>query len=258
VVDLIATCDILYIMVIVVLSPCCYFFLIPNVMRREEFLMNLKQKRKIELERQKDRRKEEVILGAIQVFKENGIVNAKMTDIAEKAQVGVASVYRYFKTKADLVIEAATMFWDLEVSELFENYNNKTFEKLGSIEKIKNILYIFIEFYENHKDFVRFIFELDNYIVNEQITKEKLVNYENSIIDLREVIFDEMRKGKEEGLIRKDISESEFYNTITHALMSLCEKLVLRGNILKSDKEVDGKKQIQLIIDMAVNYIENK
>jgi AcrR family transcriptional regulator len=220
--------------------------------------MDLKNKRKIELEKQKDRRKEEVIFAAIQIFKENGIGNAKMTDIAEKAQIGVASVYRYFKTKADLVIEAATMFWDLEVRELLENYNDATFEKLNSIEKIKNILDFFAEFYENHKDFVRFIFELDNYIVNEQITEDKLVNYENCIIDFREVIFDEIRKGKGQGLIRKDISESEFYNTITHALMSLCEKLVLRGNILKSDKEVDGKKQIKLIIDMAVNYIENK
>ena len=36
---------------------------------------------------------------AAELYLTVGIGNAKMTDIAEKAQIGVASLYRYFGTK---------------------------------------------------------------------------------------------------------------------------------------------------------------
>ena len=51
---------------------------------------------------------DEVIDAALsRVFIKQGIDKTKMTDIAEEAQIGVASVYRYFKTKPDIAIEAA-------------------------------------------------------------------------------------------------------------------------------------------------------
>lgn len=219
--------------------------------------MDLKTKRKKELFEQKERRKDEVISAAVEVFKEKGIENSKMTDIAEKAEVGVASVYRYFKTKPDLAVEVAIKFWNMEINSIYTEFDKDNINKLIGIEKLKTILNVFVNLYNNHKDFVRFLEEFDNYVIKEQIPSEKLENYEKSIINLKNIIFEALEEGKVDGSIRSDIDNEVFYITVSHSLMTLAQKLILRGNILKSDSDVSGESQIKLIIDMAVNYIQN-
>lgn len=218
--------------------------------------MDLREKRKREQEELKEQRKEEVVEAAVEVFKKHGIENAKMTDIAVEAKVGVASVYRYFKTKPDLAIEAATMFWRKEIGKLYSCYTNEAFLKMRGIDKVKEILEVFLKLYEDHQDFVSFIYEFDNYIIREKISREKLNDYEKNIVNLEPVLLNAIDSGKKDGTIRKDLIGEQFYFSVTHALMSLCQKLVLRGNVLESDQYVDGEEQIRTIIDMAVQYIK--
>lgn len=220
--------------------------------------MDLKTKRKNELILQKEKRKEEVIFAALEVFKEKGIENSKMTDIAEKAEVGVASVYRYFKTKPDLAVEVAVKFWNIETSSLYNELDMDSINKLIGIDKLATILGVFINLYNNHKDFLRFLEEFDNYVIKEQISSEKLETYEKSIINLKKIIFDALEEGKKDGSVHRNVDNEIFYITISHALVTLSQKLILRGNILKSDSTVSGESQIKLITDMAVNYIQNK
>lgn len=219
--------------------------------------MDLRTKRKIEMNDQKEKRKEEVIEAAVKVLREKGIEKSKMTDIAEKAEVGVASVYRYFKTKPELVIAAGTEFWREEIDSLYYNLNSLDFNELNGLEKVNRILNVFLILFQEQSDFIRFIEEFDNYIVKEQIPPDKLQAYEKGIIDLKPVMFEALKQGKEDGSVRKGIDDNEFYVTIAHSLMTLCQKLTLRGTILKSDKEIGSEVQIRLLIQMALAYIKN-
>jgi hypothetical protein len=47
-----------------------------------------------------------------------------------------------------------------------------------------------------------------------------------------------------------------YYFAVNRALFMLVEKLT-SGPIVKSDKLIDEKPQVDLIIDMAINYIKN-
>lgn len=217
--------------------------------------MELKEKRKIEQENLKRQRKEEVITAALEVFKIQGIENTKMTDIAEKAEIGVASVYRYFKTKPDIAVEAARKLWEDEIKELYASYTDEAFLNKNGVTMVKEILEVFLKLYKDHQDFMRFIDEFDRYVVRENISTEKLKEYEKSIIDLKSIMIKALECGKKDGTIRSDLDGGHFYFSITHALMSLCQKLILRGNVLESDKYVEGEEQIKTIIDMAVKYI---
>ncbi|WP_163192886.1 TetR/AcrR family transcriptional regulator [Clostridium thermarum] len=217
--------------------------------------MNPKERRKVEIDNLKEQRKEEVVSAAIEVFKEKGIDNTKMTDIAEKAEVGVASVYRYFKTKFDLVLAAATYLWREDIREIYEQFYDSAFKKLSGIEQIRKILDISIDLYKQYPQYLSFLEYFDNYIVKEKVPAEKLESYEKNVIDMRRGIFEALEQGKKDGSIKADIDNNTFYITITHALMSLSQKLILRGTILKSDYEVSGEDQIRLLVDMAVGYI---
>ena len=217
--------------------------------------MDLREKRKIEIENQKNQRKEEVIIAALEVFKKEGIENAKIVDIAERAEIGVASVYRYFKTKPDLVVEAACKFWKDEISELYTYYIEENFLNKDGITKVREILEVFLKLYNGHQEFMQFIDEFDRYVVREKISKEKLKLYEKSIIDLKPVMIDALECGKKDGTVNKKLESQQFYFSINHALMSMCQKLILRGNVIESDNFVQGEEQIKLIIEMAIKYI---
>ncbi|MTI70066.1 MAG: helix-turn-helix transcriptional regulator [Firmicutes bacterium] len=219
--------------------------------------MDLKSKRKRELDIRKKKRRKEIIKVALEVFKEKGIDNTKMTDVAKKAEFGVATLYRYFNTKADLVIETATLLWDEEINVINNMLNEKTFTELKAIKRVRKILELFLDIYYNHQDTLSFLEQFDNYIVKENIPEDKLENYEENVINIKESIIKAINEGKIDGSIRKDIDVDVFYVTITHSLMSLCQKLVLRGKILTNDNVVKENEQIQLLIDMAIDYISN-
>ena len=217
--------------------------------------MEVKIKRKLEMDNQKGKRKEQVVLAAIEVFKQKGIVNSKMTDIATKAEIGVATVYRYFNTKSELVIAAATTLWEEKISILFNKFDEPTFMELNGADRVRTILNIFVSVYQKYPEFISFLEHFDNYIIKESIPLENLENYEIIIMDTKLAIFHAIDKGKKDGSIKSNMDNDAFYITITHSLMSLSQKLILRGNILRSDSDIKGDTQLKLLIDMAMLYL---
>lgn len=217
--------------------------------------MDLREKRKQEQDAIKKQRMDEVIDAALRVFIRQGIDKTKMTDIAEEAQIGVASVYRYFKTKPDTAIEAARRLWQEEIGNLQEQYQKSlTAEKSGR-EQVTEGLLLFLEIYQKHTDFLKFLDEFDRYIVKEQIVSEKMEQYEGSIIDLKSFMIDAIESGKKDGSIRQDLDSEVYYFSVTHALVALSQKLALRGKVLTSDEQIHGERQLKMIIDMAVQYL---
>lgn len=219
--------------------------------------MDLAEKRKKEIKEQKDKRKELVIAAALDVFIEKGIENTKMTDIAKKAEVGIASVYRYFKTKTEIVIEAGIKYWSKEIDIFYSPILENDYQKLNGLARVSKLLDVFIDIYMNHKDFYKFIEEFDNYVVKEKIPCDRLFLYEKKILDLMPIMIEALDIGKKDGSINKNINNEHYYMTITHTLISLSQKLILRNIILDSDNYFEGKSQLELIKAMALKYIEN-
>lgn len=218
--------------------------------------MDLREKMRLQRDEEKDRRKEDVLKAAITVFRKSGIERSKMQDFADAAEVGIASVYRYFNNKSEIVIAAATRMWDEEIANFISNFNERGFYKLNGISRVEKILLVFVQVYEDDKQFMRFIEEFDNYIVNENIPREKLKCYEMNILSLMPVMIDALEVGKMDGSINKKVDNNIFYITITHTLISLCQKLILRKNVLNCDEFVSGEAQIKLVIEMALKYLE--
>ena len=219
--------------------------------------MNLLEKKSIEDEEQKNYRKNLVLSAAIDVFVEKGIENSKITDIAEKAQVGVASVYKYFKNKTEIVIEAGISFWSIEENFLLEMFTKNNFDELNGLNKINQILDIFIEIFLNHKDFLRFVEEFDNYVIKKKIPPRRLTMYEKNVLKLLPIMVDALNVGKEDGSINLNIDNEQFYFTTTRTLIILSQKLISRNIILNNDTNFEEVAQLKLFKEMALKYIKN-
>src|SRR3989338_10049568 len=53
-------------------------------------------------EREKRQRKELILEGARKLFQERGFLNVTMSDLAESAELSIATLYLYFKNKDDI------------------------------------------------------------------------------------------------------------------------------------------------------------
>ena len=62
-------------------------------------------------ERQAQQRREKIIQASMQLFWEKCVEDTSMEEVAKCSGVGVATVYRYFPTKIELVIETAEFYW---------------------------------------------------------------------------------------------------------------------------------------------------
>ena len=69
-------------------------------------------------EESKNKKNEKIINTAFRIFVEKKIEPVSITEIAEKAGVGRATVFRYYPTKADLAIAVCSAKWKEYLDEL--------------------------------------------------------------------------------------------------------------------------------------------
>lgn len=202
----------------------------------------------------KDKQKEFIVAEAAKMLLEKPIESVTISDIAHSVGVGEATIYRYFGKKENLVVLVANYLWGQINSRFFEK--KELFEKKNGLEKIKTILSLFRTMYEKQENYLSFIDDFDSFVLQKKIRTEELNEY-NAVLLKNKVIFDKFfEEGQKDGSINPLINGDAFYFTITHSLLSLCEKLT-REIIVESDLTIDASLQIQILIDMAVMYIEN-
>ena len=203
----------------------------------------------------KNRRIERAVDISAELFLKKGIDNVKMTDIADASGIGVATLYRYFGTKTGVTITVMTHLWN-NLKEMFSGiFDSEVFRSQKGIKQVRDLMRMFVILYTTHKDFMKLLGEFDLFIIREQVPKEKLEGYEKSIINFYPIFETSCKAGIEDGSIRDNLNFQLFYTTYAHALMELIKKL-LQGELLPNDNFSNGEKELELLVDSAVNYIK--
>lgn len=190
------------------------------------------------------------------LFLDNNIDDLKMTDIAEKIGIGVASLYRYFETKHNLVILCANHLLKEEIklfSKIFEEepYINKT-----GINQMNDLLKIYNVLITGHSKFMKFLNDFDAYIKKEKISKEELKEYDQIILQVYPLFENAYHKGLDDNTIREIDDFKSFYFSMNHSLLSLCFKIIATGDILFSDEITSNNKELTYLIDTFIYYLK--
>ena len=183
----------------------------------------------------------------------NGDVeDIKMTDIAEKCGIGVASLYRYFGTKGDIVAKAGAVLWG-RIRAMFDGvFESPYYLEKNGYERLCELMKVFKVLYVSHQDFLRFVDSFDRFAVNEKISPEALGEYESSVMNFFPLFEKAYYDGVKDGTAKADVDFQMMYLSVTHALMLLSEKFS-RGKVFDSD--VNGEKELDFLIEMALAYI---
>ena len=197
----------------------------------------------------KNARIERILLSAFSLFSHEGIDAIAMTDIAKNAEIGVASLYRYFETKDEIAIRTAIWAWESQKNVILPILKDSGYENKNGRQQLEEIFALFCKLYQNEPDFFRYIYFFDAYVVCQKIDAERLLPYQTVIESVQEVIESAIHKGIEDGSIAGVYRncEKQLYYSLMHTLFSTTQKLSLSSNMLNMDKENNAVEQLKLL-----------
>ena len=219
---------------------------------------NSMRNRRAELDRQIDSRKEIIKDAAIREFIENGIDRTKISDIARRAEIGEATVYRYFSTKPNLAAECAVKLWHVVMANLIQGIQDKKAEGLDGLTRMREVLLWFGSLHEKHPELLRLLNQLDNYNGQNRFSDELLRQFATEIVAAHSAVMEIVQEGRADGSIRSDFDAGQFYVTAARSILALSQKMLLRDGLETLGGTYTAEPQIQNLIDMQIYFIRGK
>ena len=203
-------------------------------------------------EEMREKRNHEILDCAQKKFMEHGIGNITMKAIASELKITRATLYKYFNSIEEIANE-------LEYRSIanFTQYlrENSSSEGTG-IQKISRMIEVFEKFVDEHSEDIMFTAMYDTYFGN-SVTDEKVQGKIEEEIHSFIVFHDLIDEGKIDGTIKKDIDSDLLNVTIANLLVSIMQRMTLRGEVIKREQYVENTNKIyETINKMIISYIK--
>ncbi len=204
----------------------------------------------------REKRMEEAVYVAAELFLKRGIHAVKMTDVADEAAMGVVSLYRYFGSKTVLAVRAGAMLWR-DVSALYESrVKPAALEDLTGIERMRILFSAYEDLFREHRDFVAFEGELDRMLKTETVPPEELQLYKESLMNFYPYFLDAFRRGEADGTIRRKADPLTVYQVVCHTVWALSQKLI-KGVVLQGFRPKEPE-EMHMVMEMALAYLASE
>jgi AcrR family transcriptional regulator len=206
-------------------------------------------------ERRKADWRESIVMTAAGLFLKNGIEPVAMTDIAKACDIGVATLYRYYGTKAGIVVEAGALLWK-DLLRLFDGiFETDGYRSKSGMAQIEELLGFFLRLYREQQPFLRFVQQFDRFVLAEKVPPEKLLSYQAHVLDLYPLFEAAYEKACREGSARPGLPAALVYASVSHALMAVSQKF-LAGDVLPSDAVADKDAELARLVDITLYYLK--
>jgi len=212
-----------------------------------------------EKDEMKNARMTRILAAGFDLFSVKGIDTIAMTDIAKKAEIGVASLYRYFSTKDEIAIRTAIWAWEHQKELILQTLKEADFDNQTGIRQMEIVFEMFIKIFHDSPEFLRFIYFFDSYIVRSEVEAIRLADYEKLIQTVQQIIFAAIKKGINDGTINKNYEgkEDTMYFALMHSFFSTAQKLSLSGSMLNMDKAINGITELETLSKIIISGIKN-
>ncbi len=196
-----------------------------------------------------DLKKTYIVDVATSLFLSSGIDNVTVKDIADAANVGEMTIYRYFGKKQAIVAGAVLSLQDIVASDYFDLAKAKT-----GFEKLEMFYSSYLEIFKHKPEYFRFIREFDLMMMGED--EATLKQYEKGVDAFKVAYLDAYNLGLKDGSVKEIENIELFYFATTHALIELCKKLSYKKGVLAQDKHIKKSDEIKCLIETILNSLK--
>ena len=196
-------------------------------------------------------RREKMLSEGFRIFSQKSIEVVSMQEIAKACGLGVATVYRYFRTKPALVVAIGAKIWEKYAVKVEQMYRERGGDAMNAAEELAFFLDCFIDLYKNHKDVLRFIRNFETYIRHENVPKEDVRVYNDVVDGFARKFHAVYQKAEQDGTLKLGLPETKFFYTILYIMLSASEKFA-EGLVYPSEYEEDMTEELELLKDMIL------
>ena len=197
-----------------------------------------------------------ILAGAYRAFAERTIEGNTMNDVAKEAGLGVASVYRYYPTKPDLVLGVSTWAWEKFYKKYVDRVSGKEIENRTGAEDFENYLDSFLYLYREHSDMLRFNQNFNLYMRSGEISADRMNPYTEMIRAQARRFSITYQKGKEDGTLRTEMPEEEMFSATMHLMLAVVTRYAV-GLAYMEGTDIEKELNLQKRMLMREFVVEN-
>jgi AcrR family transcriptional regulator len=201
--------------------------------------------------REKQQRRDEIVLAAEKVFFSKGFDLSTMDDIAEAAELSKGTLYLYFKSKEDLHLAVAR-----KSIHLLRAVTLKSTEGEGNaLEKLGRMGRACIAFSRSNPDRMRAIMtleEMESQALHVTASDVKEMIYKESTV---ETVIEVVEQGVKERLIRSDIPSLLIAHTLWMTVLSVVRFVTMKPGLLEA-LELSQDQILESHFEMVLNGIK--
>jgi TetR/AcrR family fatty acid metabolism transcriptional regulator len=167
-------------------------------------------------------KRERILDAAVRVFASHGYYNAKISQVAEMAEVADGTIYIYFKNKDDLLISVFENRMEMLSQRLIEELKAQE----GALAKLRRCIELHLRLALDYPDLAEFI------SVELRQSSKFIKDYKNEkFINYLHILEEALREGQQEGVIRPDLHVEVTTRALFGALDEQLLTLVLSRRI---------------------------
>ncbi len=185
-----------------------------------------------------------ILAAAEEEFSVRGFANAKIADVARKAQVAEGTIYEYFKNKEDLLMSMADKRIQEQLDSLPELFDIQT-----PLRKLRRLIRHHFSLHVGNRNFLRIF--VTQILLNLRFYPSKAYGAYRRYEEFIETL---VREGKEAGAFRANVNPRVFRNVFLGA----CIHMGIRWAILEKNIPYDKMQEIQELTDLLTLAVLKK
>lgn len=218
-------------------------------------MIDIDPKNRLQEERSanKEQRMKTIIKAAQTIFIQNGLEQTTMQDIANEANIGVATLFRYFPRKEKLLVAVIVGIIEVNIP-IFQAAENVQ----GScIQKIEKIFDIYILFNKEKQERTKLVAAFETYAAQHNEPLEDIDIYGSTFGEIKIIFSRIIDGGKKDGSIRQDIDVEKTLDVLIHAFNSFSARLSMpKKNIGLSSTTMEPEEELTILKTVFISYLQ--
>ena len=184
----------------------------------------------------RERNKRQTVERALELFIRQGVEQTTIREIAAAAGLTERSVYRYFESKAALVLATTFLFWERTARQVEEIVTAQLYPGMPGIEQIRIMLAFYSGMYLEHPEYVRYILQAETALYNAGLTAELQERPPGRFDRADTPLTRAIQAGLADGSVSSAVDTEVIYYNLYDAILGTMQRQVLGSTRCTLDK----------------------
>ncbi|WP_214801784.1 TetR/AcrR family transcriptional regulator [Exiguobacterium sp. s194] len=199
----------------------------------------------------KEERMNRIIEQAEVLFLQDGFERVQMQDIADASELGVATLFRYFPKKDQLIVAAAVR----NLAPTLDAFKQLTSRPGNAYSRLEAILDYLLDQQVKRTSHSRFREAFESYASSVASPLPGIDDYIELQREIMETLEPLIADGKTDGSLRSDLDVKATVVTIINAFGTFGNNIILKSHISYLEDDIEPLIQQRVLREMLLSYV---